>query len=351
MRLRLLFGKLLIGSAVLIGLAGCATYDHLSDGAGEEGPTTRVERAVAVGYYAFFDPVSYSSAPSADVSSDHRGYEADLLDAVESMDGIGLRFERSAIKTWDGIWLEPAHGRYDMVGGGITILESRAVDASGDKVIAFTDGHIAFSQSLLVRAEDAERLSDHASLLSDDTVGALPNTTGEARLLAILGVVDDQGYLATGTRIEVPGSAVIADSGAGLRIDASGASPELRQRTRLIPADPRLPQVLYLGDEQGDPLGEAALLEALRDGRIDAFARGNIGNAAAAAASNGEFALTALDDLVERGGFAVDVDDEDLLGRLNDAVAWLTDQGRIGFGDWLSDPGVFMARAAEWSPG
>ena len=46
----------------------------------------------------------------------------------------------------------------------------------------------------------------------------------------------------------------------------------------------------------GSELGEAELLEALADGRIDAVARGEIGNLDVVQSSEGAFAVTALDD-------------------------------------------------------
>ncbi|MYF84519.1 MAG: amino acid ABC transporter substrate-binding protein [Acidimicrobiia bacterium] len=114
------------------------------------------ERVVEVGFYAFFEPVS-SSAEADPTSPDfnvHVGYEADLLTAIEAMEGYGLRFNRTAVPQWTDIWLRPAGDEFDLAGGGITILESRTRDDAGEAVVAFTDGHIDFTQSLLVRAED-----------------------------------------------------------------------------------------------------------------------------------------------------------------------------------------------------
>ena len=82
-----------------------------------------------------------------------------------------------------------------MVGGGITILDSRTRNADGERVVTFTSGHIAFRQSLLVRATDAERFASHSDLTSEDRVGVLRLTTGEFRLLELTGFVDAQGAL------------------------------------------------------------------------------------------------------------------------------------------------------------
>ena len=320
-------------------LAGAACSDRSED------------RLVEVGFYAFFEPVSSSANPDPESAefNVHIGYEADLLTAIEAMDGFGLRFNRTAIAEWKGIWLRPATDDFDLVGGGITILESRTRNEAGDAVVAFSEGHIDFSQSLLVRADDAARLPDHGALLATDVVGVLPDTTGEARLLRILRVADEDGGLAAGTRIETPAGPIEVETPGSLTISAAQVSPELENRTRLIPADPDRPQVVYLGEGPGVAVGEAALLAALSDGRIDAIARGTAGNVLAAASAPAEFAVTALDSRRERGGFVVDIEDERLLDRVNEAVAWLTDGGRIGLAEWLADSGVFLDRAAVWS--
>lgn len=78
-----------------------------------------------------------------------------------------------------------------MTGGGITALDSRTRDADGAAVIAFTEPHIEFRQSLLVRSADAERIRSHGDLHATDRVGVLASTTGEARLLQLLDITDD----------------------------------------------------------------------------------------------------------------------------------------------------------------
>ena len=306
------------------------------------------ERTVHVGFYAFFEPVSAAADADPDAAGFdiHVGYEADLLTAMEMMDGLGLRFRRAPIAEWPGIWLVPSRDDFDMVGGGITILDSRRLDADGNTVIAFAEPHIEFRQSLLVRSDDVGRLPNHDALRNTDVVGALPATTGEARLLQLLGIADSQGRLAAGTQVHTPAGSVTVESDGALSISAAEASPEIEHRTRLVPADPALPTVVYLGEESG----EAALLAALSDGRIDAIARGTIGNTQAAVDAGGQFAVTALDEQVEFGGFAVGVDDTELLDTLNSAVAWLTDAGRIGIGEWLADNDVFSRRAQAWQP-
>ena len=331
-------GGLFAALAVLLLVAGAGCS------AGSE------DRVVEVGFYAFFEPVS-SSADADPASPDfnvHVGYEADLLTAIEAMEGYSLRFNRTAIPQWTDIWLRPAGAEFDLAGGGITILEARTRDKVGVAVVAFTDGHIDFTQSLLVRAEDALRIPDHEALLPTDVVGVLPNTTGEARLLQLLGVADEDGGLAAGTRIETPSGWVTVETDGSLTISAARASPELAVRTRLVAADPDRPQILYMGEEPGAEVGEPELLAALSDTTIDAIARGTADNTLAAASSGNAFVVTALDSRPERGGFVVDIDDTGLLQEINEAVAWLTDGGRIGLAEWLADPRIFLDRAAHW---
>ncbi len=202
----------LVALAILI---GCSSPDE--------------ERVVRMGFYAYFEPVSSSEDrdPEAPGFTTHRGYEADLLTAIEAMSGIGLRFDRTPIPDWPGIWLKPASDQFDMVGGGITILETRTRNAMGEPVVVFTDGHIDFGHSLLVRAEDAARLTDYDALSGTDLVGAHSGTTGEFRLLQVIGVIDEEGGLRAGVEIETPDRTITVEDGRRLghqcRVGLSGA--------------------------------------------------------------------------------------------------------------------------------
>ncbi len=304
-------------------------------------------RTLRVGFYAFFAPVSYSADPDPEAAGfhAHRGYEADLLTALEAMDGAGLSFSRAAIAAWDDIWLLSAGPDYDIVGGGITILDSRTGDAAGERRVAFTAGHIAFRQSLLVRAADAQRLASYDALTGDVRVGVLAGTTGEARLLQLTGLADGDGVLAAGARIVTPEGEAVADGGADFVIAAAGASPGLEKRLAMRPPADTMPQVIYLGGE----MGEAELLDALRDGDIDAVARGELGNREAAHRAGGAFAVAALDARVEHGGFTVAEGRDDLVACLDEKIDWLTDGRRIGYAAWLDNPSVFLDRARLWN--
>ena len=311
-------------------------------------PGACADGALAFGFYAYFEPVSASAGADPDDPdfATHTGYEADLLTALEAMEGAGLSFERFPIEPWEGIWLRSA-GEYDMVGGGITILDSRTRDADGNERVRFTSGHIAFRQSLLVRAEDAGRIRTHADLTGADRVGALAATTGEARLLQLAGLADADGVLLAGTRVVTPDGEFTADGSDRWFITAAGHTDELEGRTSLIPPSDDLPRVIYLGDEEG----ESELLDALAAGDLEAVARGEIGNRDAARDSGGAFAVTALDPAVEWGGFTVSADRPDLLACLDARIDFLTNDRATGYGEWSADPTVFLERARQWNAG
>ena len=260
------------------------------------------------------------------------------------MGDVGFSFSRRAIAQWDGIWLQSASPAYDIVGGGITILDSRTRNTQGERLVAFTAGHVTFRQSLLVRAGDAERLSSYDRLTADVRVGVLAGTTGEARVLQLTGLADADGTLAAGARVDTPRGTVVADGSAAYQISAGGASDSLAGRTRLHPPSGDQPQVIYLGDVEG----ERALLQALTDGDIDAVARGEVGNRDASHGSNGRLVVAVVDEAFELGGFTVAVEDAELLACLNERLDYLTDSRRVGYAEWLADPDVFLQRARQW---
>ena len=278
----------LVAGVGLLASAACSSGDGATPLAAA---CTDGARVLNVGFYAYFAPVSASAGdhPASPEFDEHVGFEADLLTALEAMEGAGLALSRHAIADWPGIWLLSAGPEYDIVGGGITILDSRRYDPSGEEVVVFTSGHLAFRQSLLVRAGDEGRFPDHGALTSAERVGVLAGTTGEARFLQLTGLADADGVLIAGVRVETASGEVVADGGAGYFITAAGAAPALEGRRRLIPPSLDMPQVIYLGAETG----ETELFDALADGAIDAIARGEIGNRDAARASRGAFVVTA----------------------------------------------------------
>ena len=329
--------------ALPLWLAACSSYSKPSEACSDD------EEELSVGFYAYFAPVSHSDDedPSSDRFHVHAGYEAALLTALEAMEDARLSFSRSPIEPWEDIWLKSAGPEFDIVGGGITILESRTMNSAGERLVNFTSGHIAFRQSLLVRSEDADRIKNHADLTSDHRVGALADTTGEARLLQIVGLVNADGVLASGTRIQTPSGELVADGGPDYAITSAWETPNLDQRTRLYPPSPNMPQVIYLGDE----IGEIELLDALKSGDIDAVARGEIGNRDAESASGGDFAVTALDDRIEYGGFTLSIHNGELRDCIDRRINFLTNNRAIGYAEWREDSLAFMRRAQAWNDG
>ena len=312
-------------------------------------PCVQDGRTLNVGFYAFFEPVSYSAneTPDSDGFNTHLGYEADLLTALETMEDAALTLSRRGIVPWPDIWLLSATPEFDVVGGGITILDSRTRDDTGATRIAFTRGHIEFRQSLLVRSQDADRFTRYSDLTSDVRIGVLAGTTGEFRLLEITGLVNADGVLAPGTRIETPEETLTSDGSAAFAITPAGASPNLIGRRLLHPASEAMPQVIYLGEREG----ESELLDALESGAIDTLARGEVGNRNAAHGHSDLFVVSVLDDKIEHGGFTVNADDSHLLSCLNERIDWLTDNRAIGYAQWLEDPSVFILRASLWNEG
>ncbi len=299
---------------------------------------------MAYGFFADFRPVSYSENLDPDSSgfNSHLGYESDLLTALETMDDAGLKFNRSAIKEWPGIWLLPASPHYDLVGGGITILESRTRDAAGTTRVTFTSGHITFRQSLLVRVEDAQRYGSHDDL-DDARVAVLGGSTGEHRLLQLTGVVDTEGNLAAGTVVHLgDGTRLTADGSADYKITAAASTGNLSGRTSIEGTQGTVREVLIMSTDQEQ-------LAALENGRVDAVARGELSNHEASRNSNSRFVVTVLDPEVEYGGFAFNKDDRVLADCVDARINYLTDNRHIGFAEWLEDTEVFLKRARYWN--
>ena len=187
-------------------------------------------------------------------------------------------------------------------------------------------------------------MATYRDLTADVRVGALADTTGEARLLELTGLVNEDGVLASGFRVDTPEGTVVADGSSSYFITAAGESENLAGRTHLYPPSEDMPQVVYHGGQTG----EEELLDALSDGTVDAVARGEIGNRKASSVANNGFVVTALDEVSELGGFTLDVKDSALASCLSERIDWLIDNGNIGYKEWLEDPAVFMQRARLW---
>lgn len=222
----------------------------------------------------------------------------------------------------------------------------RTLDPSGVPAVSFTSEHIAFRQSLLVRAADAGRLGEYPDLTSQVRVGVLVGTTGEARLLRITGLADADGVLITGAEITTPDGVLVADGSADYRIAADRSSERLVRRALLVPPSAGLPQVVF---SAADTI-EVEQIRALRLGAVDALARGEIGNRPVERNSLGTLAVSALDDGIEPGGFTLGQSEAVLFDCLDDKLDGLTDRRSIGYAEWPRDPSVFLARAAAWTP-
>ena len=338
----------------LLWLLSCVWLCLVLSGCGEDGIRAGLERCagreINVGFYADFVPLSHSKdnqgPPQSEPYNTHRGYEADLLTAVEALEIADLSFSRRALAPHEttlgrtfpfaDIWLLAAEPSFDLIGGGITIQEHRTRNADGRQVVAFTSGHVAFRQSLLVRSGHAQSIADYGDLTENDVVSVHRGTTGEERLLQLVGIVDEHGVLIAGTQIVTPTATLTADGSAAYTITSAISSSHLVDRQRIIPPVP-LPQVVIHASEQEQ-------LDALREREVAAVARGNIGNSNSAADSKGVFEVTALDFQVEYAGFAVDANDTELLVCLNTAIDLVTFERGIGYLEWATNPMVFLER-------
>ena len=299
---------------------------------------------VQYGFYTDFNPMSYSIASAVDQPM---GYEPDLVAAVETFSKGKLSFDTLGIgNPFSGIWLKAAQESYDMVGGGITALPERTRDADGRQVIRFGVAHVSFRQSLLVRSESA--INRHADLTSEHRVGVLRGTTGEKRLLELTGIIDAEGFLRSGTKVQLAGGDVLIaggpDSGAALRIAAGTGSVAIATRVRLTPAGDDRPEVLYFNSDSEQ-------LTALLEGEVVALARGELGNRVTARDTPG-LRVTAIDtEGNEWGAFSYpDTPAGNALRRsMNAAITCLTAHGTIGFSQWFESGGaIFSERAEEW---
>ena len=104
---------------IVVGLSACEQLQQMVQPAMPSQACTDGTRALNVGFYAYFSPVSYSADedPASEGFNTHLGYEADLLTALEAMEGTGLSFVRHPIAVWPNIWLQSAEPEYDIVGG------------------------------------------------------------------------------------------------------------------------------------------------------------------------------------------------------------------------------------------
>ena len=347
----------MIPCVLLLLAAGCGNGSQPADAcAGVPGTLDRLESPpvnIRYGFYTDFNPISYAETQDPDDPGFNmpRGYEPDLIEAAVRLSRDRFQVTPAGIGSpFGGIWLKSASGRFDMVGGGITALEGRRFDPDDPEtpLITFGTGHVRFLQSLLVRADSP--VTSHDDLDSSTSVGVLRDTTGESRLLRLTGITDGEGYVRAGTVITLgddseEGSEVTAGAGTH-RITSSGSTKGIRSRVRLRAPGDDVPLVLYFSSE-------AEQVAAVKDGRVDAAARGEIGNLIAARAAGGLLRVTAVDaENPETGAFSYPntPEGDSLRLAMDILVNCLTDGGEIGFARWHENPGVFLERARRYAP-
>lgn len=216
------------------------------------------------------------------------GYEADMLRAIAKLWGVKIRFYPENI--YEGIWRLPsrAYTLCDISIGGISPTKFRQKQ---DAVFSIPTTH--FKQSLLVRAQG---YNNGSILIYNDfkhnhrKIGVVPSTTGE-----------EFAYR---------------------RAKDAGLDPSTI--------------VQYPNETQ--------LLTALKQNKIDAIARGEIGNEYQASIDP-DVVVTAKRDFGEAFSFVVNPSKPEFLHAINSAIATVTNCGKIGFPSWLKDHNVFIQKS------
>lgn len=305
-----------------------------------------------VAFYSDFEPISYSADrdPASTHFNDARGYEVDLLKAIEAIPQSGMTFKFHGIKEWDHLWLMPYNdSKIDIAMGGITREDRRLLNQEGKQVVEATHKTVNFKQSLLMKEADSPGIDKHADLTCAYVVGAVKGTTGEYRYLAQSNVIDniDYGMLKKGITIVLKDKKHIRSDGT-----LSIYDKKIEDRKMLIPPDCSLPLTKYF-------TAEDSMIPALKEGHIDAIARGYIGNKLVADRSNNDLVVKAVYSLEcpkqesitcakkEESVFFVKVQENDLLQKLNHYIDYLTDEGKIGYEEWIANKNVFIERAKK----
>lgn len=305
--------------------------------------TAYSQETMHVGFYSDWEPIMYSENrnPSHLGFNHIKGFYKDLFLAWQSISDAQVQFNFTGIKEWDQIWFSVVKENIDIV-CGISILEERTRNAEGQTLIRFTDPHLFFRQSLLIRREDANRIANHFDLNAQDHIGAVPGTTGETAMLERLGIIRsmDSGILSPGTKIQTK-SKYIVTTGAESIFDET-----FSDRIKLYPANDTQPQIIYRS-------GEDLLIPDLESGLIDAIARGEIGNQLVADQSPGKYQVVGHfpesqnDSKIEKASCVIDARKDDLFRYANHWLKQLTKNGRISYQEWKKDPEVFMKRARK----
>jgi ABC-type amino acid transport substrate-binding protein len=224
------------------------------------------------------------------IYGDGEGYEADLLRAVAELWQVKVQFFPERI--YEGIWRLPSRSYTlcDVSAGGMTPTLSRLQE--GTQFSAMTT---LFDQSLLVRKQDfvSGKIVAYRSFKNTNLkIGVVPGTTGEKYAYA--------------------------------RAKENG-----------------LPLTIFV-----QYASESQLLPALLNHKIDAIARGEIGNKYQASL-NQDLVTIAKKKCDEGFAFAVDKNNPRLTSALNEAIREITNNGMITFDDWFKDHTVFSRRAKQ----
>lgn len=235
------------------------------------------------------DVISYSQFQPISYGNG-QGYEADLLRAIAQLWHVKIRFHPENI--YDGVWRLPSRSytRSDIAIGGFTPTVYRKKEGA-----SFSMKTVNFEQSLLVRKKDYEsgRILSYQSFKNTPMkIGVVPGTTGEQY--------------------------------AQLRAKNNGLSPEVL--------------VQYESESQ--------LLPALMSKKIDAIARGEIGNEYQAM-QHKELITIAKQSFDEGFSFAIDKSNKILGYQVNQAIKTITDNGKITYSQWLKNHNVFLERTHE----
>lgn len=238
---------------------------------------TKIPKVLSVISYSKFTPISYGTHGE--------GYEGDLLRAIAKLWGLNIKFYPES--SYEGLWLLPSkdYTTADLSMGGMTPSAYRIKQGA-----LFSIGTVSFNQSLLVRRADYEsgKIVSYQSFKKNNRkIGVVPGTTGELY--------------------------------AHVRAKENNLSHNVF--------------VAYQS--------EAELLPALMSGKIDAIARGDIGNSYQES-KNHKLITIAKRSFGEHFAFAINNTNQALANNLNQAIRQITNNGNITYLQWLKNHNVFL---------
>lgn len=220
-----------------------------------------------------------------------QGFEADILKAIARTWDVKIKFYPESF--YDGSWRFPSrmYTKCDVAIGGYTPLQYRINEGVG-----FSIPTVAFKQSLLVRKKDYEsgRITSYESFKNTSMkIGVVPGTSGEmfARVIA--------------------------------------------KEKNLLPD-------IFVGYPT-----ELGLLAMLRNGEIDAIARGEIGNDYQVSLHK-DLMTIARRDFKEKFAFALSRTNPELIKAMNAAILKVTHDNKIQYSDWLKNNNIFIEKLSNY---